>query len=161
MLNSSLLLKRFASKACYEIRIATTSLRKKAAPRFGFISLRKTIRDYVATKLAFVIRFSFFVLRPSLKIPALEPPLIKGLKTFFVLRSSSFVLKLTLYKVIVYFSSPRPLVLTSPRSVQITSRILPSYSSQIGRETISSVKMSVVGVIMAATNRMTTKACLR
>ena len=41
MLNSSLLFKRFASKACYE---------KKATPRFGFISLRKTIRDYVATK---------------------------------------------------------------------------------------------------------------
>ena len=92
MLNSSLLFKRFASKACYEIRFATASLRKKAAPRFGFISLRKTIRDYVATKLAFVIRFSFFVFRPSSFVLRFSSFVLRF--SFFVLRLSSFVFRL-------------------------------------------------------------------
>jgi len=144
MLNSSLLFKRFASKACYEIRFATTSLRKKAAPRFGFISLRKTIRDYVATKKGCAMngcaRFGFISLRNTIRKQSLLRNRLSSfvfrLSSFvfrlssFVFRSSSFVFrfsffvfKFTLYKVIVIvmvivivFS--RPLVLPSSRSLE-------------------------------------------
>ena len=46
-------------------------------------------------------------------------------------------------------------------SVRFTIKILNSYSPHIGSATNDSVKMSDVGLIMAATTRITTIACLR
>ena len=84
---------------------------KKATPRFGFISLRNTIRDYVATikgyamngyatirlykptKSSFVLRFSFFVLRFSSFV--FRPSFFVLRSSFFVLRFSFFVLRLS------------------------------------------------------------------
>lgn len=45
--------------------------------------------------------------------------------------------------------------------VLFTIRILISYSNHIGNATSNSVKTSEVGVMVAATTRMTTMACLR
>lgn len=45
--------------------------------------------------------------------------------------------------------------------VLFTIRILTSYNNHIGNATSDSVKTSEVGVIMTATTRMTTMACLR
>ena len=48
-----------------------------------------------------------------------------------------------------------------PVAVLLTTQMLTSYSSHIGKATSDSVKTSEVGVIMAATTRMTTTACFR
>lgn len=46
-----------------------------------------------------------------------------------------------------------------PVAVLLTTQMLTSYSSHIGKATSDSVKTSDVGVMMAATTRMTTTAC--
>ena len=112
---------RNASKACYEIRFVTTSLRKKgyatirlykptkydsrlrryekkAVPRFGFISLRNTIRDFVATKKSlsfFVFRLSSFVLRLSSFVFRFSSFVFRP--SFFVIRFSLFVFRFSLF----------------------------------------------------------------